>query len=278
LPSDAADCDNSVVKPGASPVRLAVIGDYGMAGPAEEQVAKLVKSWRPDFIVTTGDNNYPNGSADTIDANIGQYYHDFICPYRGGYGPGTNRNRFFPALGNHDWYTPGAAPYLDYFTLPGKERYYDFVWGDVHVFVLDSDPSEPDGVSLDSVQALWLKSRLAASTARWQLVTTHHPPISSGPHGSTGYMQWPFKEWGVDLVLAGHDHIYERITVQGLPYVVIGLGGYSLYGFVETVAGSEVQYNAKYGAGLIEADSTRLVARFFNGDGERIDELTLGAQ
>jgi hypothetical protein len=278
LPDDASGCDNSPVKPNGIPVRFAVVGDYGSAGPAEEQVAKLIKSWRPDFILTTGDNNYPSGGADTIDANIGQYFHDFICPYRGGYGPGANRNRFFPALGNHDWYTLGAAPYLDYFALPGKERYYDLVWGDVHFFALDSDPNEPDGVSADSVQAQWLKNRLASSPARWQLVTMHHPPYSSGPHLSTTYMQWPYKEWGVDLVLGGHDHIYERITVDGLPYVVTGLGGASIYSFTATVAGSDLQYNAKYGAALIEADATRLSMRFYTGDGEKVDELSLGTE
>lgn len=277
-PTDASECDNSPIKPNGGLVRFAVVGDYGAAGPAEEQVAKLIKSWHPEFILTTGDNNYPVGGADTIDANIGQFFHDFICPYRGGYGPGARRNRFFPALGNHDWYTSGAAPYLDYFALPGKERYYDLAWGDVHFFALDSDPSEPDGVGRDSVQAAWLKNRLATSTARWQIVTMHHPPYSSGPHLSTTYMQWPYKEWGVDLVIAGHDHIHERVTVDGLPYVVTGLGGASLYSFSEPVPGSEVRYNAQYGAGLIEADATRLVARFFNGQGERIDELVLSEQ
>src|SRR5262245_17274080 len=61
-----------------SATRFAVIGDYGSAGPVEADVAALVKSWNPDFIVTVGDNNYTSGSAATIDANIGQYYHDYI--------------------------------------------------------------------------------------------------------------------------------------------------------------------------------------------------------
>lgn len=61
--------------------RFAVIGDYGSGRPQEQDVANLVKSWNPDFIITTGDNNYPNGEASTIDPNIGQFYHDFIYPY-----------------------------------------------------------------------------------------------------------------------------------------------------------------------------------------------------
>ena len=62
-------------------LRFAVIGDFGLAGQPEAEVAALVKSWEPEFIITTGDNNYPDGAVETIDENIGQYYHAFIYPY-----------------------------------------------------------------------------------------------------------------------------------------------------------------------------------------------------
>ncbi|MBL4685160.1 MAG: metallophosphoesterase, partial [Nannocystaceae bacterium] len=126
---------------------VAVIGDYGDASPSEAAVAALVHGWQPDLVVTLGDNNYPRGSARTIDANIGQYYHRYIAPYRGTFGKGAASNRFFPSLGNHDWRSPAAAPYLEYFDLPGNERYYDVRWGPVHFFALDSDRHEPDGVT-----------------------------------------------------------------------------------------------------------------------------------
>ena len=83
-------------------VRFAVIGDFGMASPTLENVANTIKSWNPDFIITTGDNNYDLGEASTIDANIGQYFHEFISPYYGTYGPGGATNLFFPSIGNHD--------------------------------------------------------------------------------------------------------------------------------------------------------------------------------
>src|SRR5688572_15104008 len=130
----------------AESASFAVIGDFGHAGPVEQAVADVVKSWNPDFILTVGDNNYPDGEASTIDENVGQYYHEYIGNYEGSYGPGAATNRFFPILGNHDWRADGAQPFLDYFTLPGNERYYDFVRGPVHFFALDSDPSEPDGI------------------------------------------------------------------------------------------------------------------------------------
>jgi hypothetical protein len=218
-----------------------------------------------------------SGAADTIDANIGQYFHDFICPYRGSFGRGASKNRFFPALGNHDWYTALAQPYLDYFALPGNERYYDVTWGSVQVFVLDSDPSEPDGVTPDSVQAKWLADKLKSSTARWKIAVMHHPPYSSGTHGSTLAMQWPFKEWGINLVLAGHDHDYERLEVDGLPFIVLGLGGASTYQFGTPVDGSGMRFNGEYGAGIIEADSKMLFFRFFGVSGARVDELMLGS-
>src|SRR5712691_5964907 len=101
--------------------RFAVIGDYGLAGTPESNVATLVKSWSPDVILTVGDNNYPTGAASTIDANIGRYYHDFISPYVGSYGAWAATNRLFPTLGRHDWGNTypnptGDQPYLNYFT------------------------------------------------------------------------------------------------------------------------------------------------------------------
>jgi hypothetical protein len=260
---------------GNNGVRFAVLGDFGEEGPGEAAVARLVKSWRPEFILTTGDNNYPEGAAETIDANIGQYFREFIAPYKGAYGPGASENRFFPTLGNHDWMTPGAKPYFDYFTLPGNERYYDFVRGAVHFFAIDSDINEPDGITADSQQAQWLKHRLSESTARWQVVYMHHPPYSSGRHGPTPEAQWPYKEWGADLVLAGHDHSYERLLVGGLPYVVIGLGGRTIYPFLHNVAGSQVRYNQTLGALRVVANDQALVYYFINVEGKRVDMLQL---
>jgi hypothetical protein len=268
--------EGTPVAPGRdATTRFVAIGDYGYAGPAEQAVADLVKAWRPEFIVTLGDNNYPVGAADSIDLNIGLFYHEYIAPYGGRFGCGATRNRFFPSLGNHDWMAEGARPYLDYFTLPGNERYYDVAWGDVHVFVLDSDPSEPDGITAESRQAAWLRERVAASRARWKIVTMHHAPYSSGPHGSTQVMRWPYKQWGVDLVLAGHDHDYERFDIDGLPFIVNGLGGAVFYPLRSTAPGSVTRFNENAGALFVEADAKTLRARFQTVDGRQIDALEL---
>jgi hypothetical protein len=245
-------------------VHFAIIGDYGTGGAPAAAVADLVKSWNPDFVVTTGDNNYPDGAASTIDSHVGKYYHDFIYPYSGKYGPGADRNRFFPTLGNHDWHTPGVQPYLDYFTLPGNERYYDVQWGPVQLFIVDSDPSEPDGITADSVQANWLKAQLAASEAPWKLVFEHHPPFSSGLHGSTPDLQWPFQEWGATAVFSGHEHSYERLIIDGFPYFINGLGGASSYTFKDALPGSVVRYNAAPGAIRVDATAENLTIEFFS--------------
>ena len=262
----------------AGVIRFAAIGDYGTESTAEGNVADLVKSWSPDFVITVGDNNYPVGGADTIDTKIGQYYHEFIYPYTGTYGAGATTNRFFPSLGNHDWETTNAQPYIDYFTLPGNERYYDFVWGPVHFFAVDSDPREPDGNSSASTQGLWLQSQLAASTSTWNVVYLHHSPYSSGAnHGSTSVMQWPYQAWGADAVLSGHDHVYERIVLNGLPYFVNGAGGASLYTFGTPAPGSEVRYSSDYGAMLIEASEASVTFQFITRTGLIIDTYTIGA-
>ncbi len=255
--------------------RCVDIGDFGLAGPDELAVANLVHALAPDIVITGGDNNYNTGAAATIDVNIGQYYHDLIAPYTGAFGRGAARNRFFPSLGNHDWLTLNAAPYKAYFTLPGNERYYDFVEGPVHYFAVDSDFHEPDGTSADSVQAAWLQSALAASTSPFDVVYFHHSAYSSGPHGSDDGMRWPFREWGADLVLSGHDHLYERIVRDGFPYIINGLGGAARYAFDPPIACSQVRYNADFGALTIDSTDERMTLRFMTASGYVADTITL---
>jgi hypothetical protein len=180
-----------------------------------------------------------------------------------------------PSLGNHDWHSTGAQPYLEYFTLPGNERYYDFSYGPVHFFVLDSDSDEPDGADSKSIQANWLQSQLSNSKYPWKIVYMHHPPYSSGEHGDVDRMQWPFAEWGADVVISGHDHTYERISKDGNLYFVNGLGGRSKYAFRDIVDGSQVRYNEDYGAVLIVASEIMMRFQFINRQGMVVDAVEL---
>jgi hypothetical protein len=265
-----------VEPPPMGTVRFAVIGDYGSGSPAERDVAVMIDSWKPSFITTVGDNNYPAGGAETIDHNVGRSYRAYISPYKGGYGAGSTINRFFPIPGHRDWDSPtGLQPYLDYFTLPGKERYYEFVWGPVHFFMLDTDPREPDGASAGSIQGHWLEEKLAKSKAPWKLVFAHHAPYTSHTVPDVEYMRWPFKRWGADAVLAGFYHVYERLLVDELPYFVNGTGGSSVSGFGDIDVNSQFRASETFGAMLVDANEREITFRFVCRDGRLIDEYIL---
>jgi hypothetical protein len=256
-----------------------VIGDYGSDDSDfdERDVADLVASWSPDFVITAGDNRY--GSIP-MDSAIGKYYCDFLTDAGSGSscsGGNAASNAFFPSLGNHD-YTDGGGinEYLGYFTLPGagisttetsgNEKYYDFIQGPVHFFVLNSFES-----STFDAQKTWLQQQLAASTTPWQVVYFHYAPYSSAGHGSYPSMQWPFASWGADAVISGHDHTYERLEINGIPYFVNGLGGMSRRSFGTPVAGSIVRYRDNYGAMLVDASETAMTFQFINVAGAVID-------
>ncbi len=258
-------------------VFFANIGDYGARSVAQRRVSQLIDSLKAQFIITTGDNVYPYiKSFDWMDDAIGPYYARYIFPYKGKYGPGSpGVNRFFPSPGNHDWYYNGWKIYLEYFELPGNERYYDFIRGEVHFFSLNSEPGEPDGVRADSRQARWLKEKLAASDRQWKIVYFHKPPYSSGMHGPTRYMRWPFARWGVDMVLGGHEHNYERLVRDGVTYIINGSGGAGLRRIPDVAAGSVVRYSDKHGAFFVYADQKRLVGFFLTVDYEVVDWLVL---
>jgi len=253
---------------------FAAIGDYGYPDKYERLTSTLVKSWAPEFIVTVGDNNYPDGQASTIDKNVGQWYHNYIHPYKGNFGAGANINRFFPTLGNHDWSsTDKAKPYLDYFSVP---RYYDFVWGPIHFFMLDSDEHEPDGNSATSKQGQWFHQQISASTSPFNLVLFHHPAYSSGEHGSSGRMQWPFKEWGADAVLSGHDHDYERLIIDKLVYFVDGAGS-GARDIGSGIPGSVYRNNTPGGALLIQATDKLITFQYQLTTGSVLDTYTVDA-
>ncbi|MBI5825072.1 MAG: metallophosphoesterase [Chloroflexi bacterium] len=289
-----------LVEPQSSVITFAAIGDYGVNNSSEAAVANMVAGWNPELVITLGDNYYIEAlgeGSQEYDMAVGKYYCAFLkdittagtfCPVGQ-----ASVNRFFPALGDHDYDDAGTTnglptTYTDYFNLPGggytsssnNERYYDFVSGPVHFFVLnsyDAVGAEPDGNDSASVQAQWLQTQLAASTSIWNLVVVPDPPYSSGiVHGSTTRMQWPFAQWGADAVLSGNEHLYERILKDGIVYFVNGLGGASTYPFVEPplyVVGSEFRYNADRGAQRITASDTALTFEFYSiGNGGTLQD------
>ncbi len=296
--------------------KFAMFGDYGCDEPGELAVANLVKSWNPDFLITLGDNNYYTGNnGDSIDYNIGRYYHDYINPYLGNFGSGSpNVNRFFPILGNHDfydftWFSPtdiryAGHTYYNYFLLtdtciykgntpdvwsPNGVRYYKFKKNNVEFFVINTGASpdnhfpvlytEPDGVDSNSVQAQWIKNQIRNSTAKWKIVLMHHPPYASLPAGYENIfsvLRWNFRQWGASAVVSGHVHSYESLIINGLPYFICGVGGEDRSTSLSpSYPGSRFQYIANFGALRVTAYTDSLTFKFVNIQNTVIDSYKI---
>ena len=257
-----------------------------------------------------GDYIYPKGTSP----NSGDYPYPSSAPLF---------NRFFPVLGNHDYadvandFEPtidninNSQPYLDYFTpaltqgsapinlyntnvtLPDGSnfsetptiRYFDFVRGAVHFFMIDNCPATPYGRDADGVQGKWLQAQLAASQAPWKIVCFHEPPYTSATGGGEQTVaRWPFQAWDADLVLVGHVHNYERMakadpgkTSPTITYIVNGAGGFVPESGFETaniVPGSKVRVQ-DYGAQLLEANESTLSLLYYDIDNNLRDSFTL---
>lgn len=242
---------------------IAVIGDFGSGDENQRVVATLVAARTPAAIVTTGDNVYSNAGYATL---VGDYYGSFV-----------SAETFYPAAGNHD-YDEGIAAFDDYFGYLNGQREYTVVVGDTEFFILDS---EQGLASLDANhnQEAWLRKVVAASTATYKIVVVHHPPFSSGDrHGSTPDYQWDFAGMGVDMVLSGHDHVYERIELGGVTYVVNGAGGKALYGCGDPVNGSVTCFDEQFGALFLTSRPDGLFAQFVAVDGRVVDSFLIPAE
>jgi hypothetical protein len=194
------------------PVRFLAFGDSGGGGSDQFALADQMMTVPYDLMIHTGDVAYDDGTIDQYEDNVFGVYGDIL------------RNiPFFPSAGNHDYKTMQGAPFREVFNLPGGEKWYSFDYGRVHFVALDTESDY-------ATQAAWLDKDLAANQLPWKVVYMHRPPYSSGEHGSDTALRKKlapvFERHGVQLVLAGHDHNYERMKPQGgVAYVVTGGGG-----------------------------------------------------
>jgi hypothetical protein len=199
---------------GDQPVRFLAFGDSGGGGADQYALADQMYTVPYDLIIHTGDVAYDDGT-------IGQYEDNVF----GVYGDLFRNIPFFPSAGNHDYKTMQGAPFRDVFNLPGDsgEKWYSFDYGRVHFVALDTESDY-------ATQMAWLDKDLAANKLPWKIVYMHRPPYSSGEHGSDTTLRNKLapllQRHGVQLVLSGHDHNYERMMPQnGVAYVVTGGGG-----------------------------------------------------
>lgn len=207
----------------ASPTRIWVLGDSGTANANAQAVRDaylgFTGSIHTNLWLMLGDNAYETGTDSEYQAAVFNMY------------PTTLRQSvLWPTIGNHDTAQstnpPATLPYFSIFTLPtnaqaggvasGTEKYYSFDYANIHFICLDSMTSDR---SPSGPMATWLRADLASSTRQWTIAFWHHPPYSKGSHNSDTEsflveMRQNFlpilEEAGVDLVLAGHSHSYER--------------------------------------------------------------------
>jgi alkaline phosphatase len=229
--------------PDGSEVLLAV-GDIGSCeGGADDAVAGLAAEL-PGEIAILGDIAYPDGTAA-----------DFARCFAPAWEP--LRDRLRPVPGNHEYHTGDASAYFDWFGAAAGTRgegWYSYELGDWHVVALNSNCAEV-GCETDSPQLDWLRQDLADhradDPADCLLAYWHHPRWSSGRHGSiavTDPLWQALREAGVDVVLGGHEHSYERLRVDGVRSFVVGTGGRSLYAFTrDELAGTEARHQGSHG-------------------------------
>jgi len=202
--------------PASTLTRIALAGDTG-TGPGsaiDATVTAMVDEGRRrnyDGLVLLGDLIYPDGDADQAAARITNVFT-----------PLTSRGtRLVPVLGNHDYMSDEQASILNQAGRDERTWYTDRV-GIVRIVVLDTEQVD------NPAQITWLKETLASPTdAAWTVVVMHKPAYSAGFHGSDTQIQqqWVpiFEQYDVPLVLAGHDHDYQRSKpIGGVTYVVSG--------------------------------------------------------
>jgi calcineurin-like phosphoesterase family protein len=231
--------------PAGTTVVLVGAGDIANGGSGAEATARLLDII-PGTVFAAGDNAYPDGS----DADYAAYYQPTW---------GRHRTRTRPCPGNHEYHTPGATGYYNYFGAnagPSGLGYYSYDLGDWHIISLNSETSMSPG----SAQEQWLRADLSANSRDCVLAYWHRPRFSSGTHGNSPDTQplWQaLYEAGAEIVVVGHDHNYQRFAPQtptgvadparGIREFVAGTGGAGHYAFGTPIANTEAYNTDTYG-------------------------------
>jgi hypothetical protein len=251
-------------------VRFAVIGDSGRGDVPQHEIARQMMAWRArfpfEFVVMLGDNIYPPHSVD-------DYVTKFEEPYGGLLGAGVT---FHAAIGNHD--PPSELNYAK-FNMGGK-RYYTFRQSEhrlqglagagVRFFALDSR-------SLDPAQLVWLRDELAQSGTAWKICFFHHPLYTSGRYRAGARalrvaLEPLLIEGNVDVVLAGHEHFYERLRPQyGISYFISGGAGSLRRGDIRPSNLTARGFDSDYHFMLMEVSGDDLFFQAISRTGDTVD-------
>jgi hypothetical protein len=312
------------------PTRIWVTGDAGWAslgyGQGQQAVYDAYRTYNgaryTDLWLLLGDNAYAAGTDNEYQLALFEMYPDLL-----------KQTSAWSTIGNHDSYsvdsTTGHHPYYDIFTLPtaaevggtasGTEAYYSFNQANIHFVVLDSQESNR---AVGSTMLNWLQTDLQANTADWTIAVWHHPPYSKGSHNSdteTAMVEMRnnvlpiLDNYGVDLVLSGHCHSYERSKfVDGhyglsttfnnsyvkqsgsgdpdrgatayqktFPTVAHSGAVYAVVGSSGTISGGALNHPVMFsslnelGSMVIDVNNITLSAKFINNNGTTRDAFTL---
>jgi predicted phosphodiesterase len=241
-------------------IKFLVMGDSGSRSRRQFELADQMAAARAqfpfEFAVMLGDNLYGRENANA-------YVERFERPYKALLDQGVE---FFAALGNHD--SPNQRLYKQ-FNMDGH-RYYSFSRGPVQFFVMDS-------TYMDRAQLTWLERELDGSRARWKIAYAHHPLYSSGArHGSEldlrALVEPLFVKYGVDVVLAGHEHFYERINPQhGIYYFTSGAAGKLRKGNIRRGGLTAAGYDQDLSFMLMEIEGDELHFQVIARSGATVD-------
>jgi hypothetical protein len=241
-----------------APVSFVAFGDSGSGNSDQFAILDQLQTVPFRLMIHTGDIAYESGA-------LGEFEDNFFAVY----APLLRSFAMFPSIGNHD----DSSMFRRVFDVPrsGDHNWYSFDYGDVHFVALDTN-------DFGSEQESWLRQDLAQSDREWTVVYGHHPPYSSGEHGSStdlrAKLEAIFQEYPVDLVLSGHDHDYERMEPQGgVNYVVTGGGGRGTrpVGTSSFTAFSEQVLNFVY----VEVHDGRLLLHAIDAEGTEFDQLLI---
>lgn len=259
---------------GGAQTKVALITDFGVniSDSLKSNVAGLITAWAPDAVVTAGDNYHDRSPS------CGSYA-ECVAGYNGhtsGYTDFVGQEKFFPAYGNHD--AMHASAYTTYFSyLPSNpdssHRYYDVKVGNIHFWFLNGNENL---TATGNPQAAWLSANAPDTSAAWNVVIVHQPPYGTGTYGDISSSQLPYHEYGIDFVVGGHNHHYERLEKEGVVYYIAGFAGncdHHSCGTRTTTATSKFCSNEGGYMQLI-ATNTQIDINYINQSGTQLDTFT----
>ena len=249
-------------------VRFAVIGDNGTGDQPQYDVAAEMEAYHKvvgfDFVTMMGDNIYGGHRPKDFERKFEQPYKPLL----------DTGVKFYACLGNHD--TSDEIQYKP-FNMNGQ-RYYSFKKGDVQFFVLDSN-------YMDATQLDWIQHQLSESNAKWKIAYFHHPLYSDGrfhgPDVDLRKLLMPiFEKYGMNVVMSGHDHVYERFKPEdGIYFFLVGNSGELRYHNLRQ--GSDIMavgFDTDRTFMMVEISGDKLYFQTVSRAGQTVDSGTLARQ